>query len=210
MHCPQCGVQVGDTAKFCHQCGAKLGGATAADGDGGATPGNRFQAAAARATREVPEVEVWKGSYSPKAMVGLWLLAIVVSVIGVIVGALRTGYLGYILGGIALYWLWLGGLLVWRRWDVSYRLTNQRFFHKKGVLSRVIERIEVIDMDDVTCLQGPIERLMGIGTIKITSSDRTHPEIWLHGIENVQAVSQQFDDARRAERMRRGLHVEAL
>jgi len=40
-----------------------------------------------------------------------------------------------------------GLLLVYRRMGVHYRLTNLRFFHERGVLTRVTDRIEVIDMD---------------------------------------------------------------
>ena len=72
------------------------------------------------------------------------------------------------------------------------------------------DRIETIDMDDIAFVQGPVERVLGIGSIKVTSSDRTHPELHLIGIENVQHVAEMIDNARRAERLRRGIHIESI
>jgi hypothetical protein len=89
-------------------------------------------------------------------------------------------------------------------------LTNQRFIHESGILRRVSDRIEVLDMDDITFEQGIIERLVGVGTIRVMSSDRTHPELQMYGIDNVREVSGLFDDTRRAERRRRGLHIENI
>jgi hypothetical protein len=52
--------------------------------------------------------------------------------------------------------------------------------------------------------------MVGVGTIHILSHDRSDPELWLPGIENVQEVASLFDNARLAERRRRGLHVEQI
>jgi len=48
-----------------------------------------------------------------------------------------------------------------------------------------------------------------VGTIRIISSDRSHPELLLPGIAEVQAVAEKFDFARRSER-RRSLHLEQI
>jgi hypothetical protein len=52
--------------------------------------------------------------------------------------------------------------------------------------------------------------VLGVGTIRITSSDRTHPQLVLRGIESVREVSGLIDSARRKERVRRGLHIESV
>ncbi|NLX98142.1 MAG: PH domain-containing protein, partial [Rhodopirellula sp.] len=109
-----------------------------------------------------------------------------------------------------LPWLYHAALLCYRRMSVRYLLTTQKFVHERGILRRKTDRIESIDMDDISFEQGPLERLVGVGTIRITSSDRSHPELLLPGIENARRVSEQFDDARRAERRRRGLHIEHI
>jgi membrane protein YdbS with pleckstrin-like domain len=146
-------------------------------------------------------------------MIGLWIVGGVVTlaalVAGVVWGFGKTGW-WVILAAILLLWLWLLVTYLQRRLGVRYRLTSQRFFHESGILRHVIDRVEVIDIDDVTCTQGPIERLLGIGTMRLSSSDRTHPELVIHGIEDVNRISGMVDDARRRERVRRGLHIEQV
>ena len=68
----------------------------------------------------------------------------------------------------------------------------------------------MIDIDDVTYYQGLVERMLNVGSIKLESSDRTHPELWLRGIDNVGEVADLFDDLRRKERRRRGVHIESI
>ena len=110
----------------------------------------------------------------------------------------------------ALLWGWFAILLAYRKLTVKYQLTTQRFIHEAGLLKRVTDRIEVIDIDDVTFEQRILERMVGVGTIKLVSSDRTHPVLLMRGIENVKQVASQIDDLRRKERRRRGLHIEAI
>ena len=107
-------------------------------------------------------------------------------------------------------WLYYFAVLCYRRMSVRYVLTTQRFIHERGILRRVTDRIEVLDMDDITFEQGLLERLMGVGTIRILSTIRPIRELELPGIENVKQVATLFDDARLAERRRRGLHVEQI
>jgi uncharacterized membrane protein YdbT with pleckstrin-like domain len=115
-----------------------------------------------------------------------------------------------LLGGVLIVWLVeLCALAYWRISD-SYVLTAQRLVHESGILSRTTDRIELLDIDDVTVKQGLIERFLGVGTIHILSSDRTSPKLDLIGIENAKETAAIFDDARLAERRRRGLHIEQI
>ena len=93
--------------------------------------------------------------------------------------------------------------------SVHYLLTTQRFIHESGVLRRLNNRIEVLNIDDITFEQGPFERLTGVGTIRILSHDRSDPDLVLRGIEHVSEVARLLDDARGGRR-RRGLHVEQI
>src|SRR4029079_232122 len=102
---------------------------------------------------------------------------------------------------------WLALSLFYRRLTVRYRLTAYRFFHDTGLLARTGNRIQVISIDDVTVEQGPVDRLLGIGTIVLHSKDMTNPQLRLCGIENVRHVADLIDGARRAERNRRGLYT---
>jgi membrane protein YdbS with pleckstrin-like domain len=217
MHCTKCGGEAPAEAQFCPHCGARIGGED--DGwDAGpadqAAPLRRSKAALGRSEGDTPpEEDLWNGTYSAKAMLGSMLAAIVLTVGGLLVVLLfaRTG-VGWKMLGLGLLVLW-GGLalvLAYRRLSVRYRLTSYRLFHESGLLSRMTDRLEVIDIDDVRVHQGPIERVLGVGTVTIVSSDRTHPDLHLPGIDEVRAVADLIDNTRRAERERRGLYLESV
>ncbi len=159
------------------------------------------------------EEEIWRGGYSGHAMWGHWLLAGVVTVL-LVVGTIMLRGIPIVwivaAGFLALLWLALVFLLLYRKLSVGYRLTNQRFMHRAGLLKRVMDRIEVIDIDDITFEQGLIERFSGVGTIVITSSDRTHPTLRIPGIARVEQVADAIDATVRKERAARSIQVEAI
>ena len=183
---------------------------------GQASAADRFrQAAQSRQGDDVEaETAVWQGGFSSKAMFGNWLLAGVVTVVLLIV-VLIVGTGNPVLWGVwavisVLLWGGFACQLAYRKLTCKYQLTTQRFIHETGLLKRVTDRIEVIDIDDVSVEQRLIERMVGVGTIKLVSSDRSHPVLMMRGIENVKDVAAKIDDLRRKERRRRGLHIESI
>jgi uncharacterized membrane protein YdbT with pleckstrin-like domain len=90
---------------------------------------------------------------------------------------------------------------------LHYELTTQRFIHQEGVLLRRTDRLEVIDIEDISYSQGIVERMLGIGSIRISGRDQSHPELNLRGIDKVPEVAGLIDDVRREERRRRSLHT---
>jgi membrane protein YdbS with pleckstrin-like domain len=211
MHCSQCGTEVAEQAVFCQQCGARLGPPAAADAPRDAP---NFPASEPKADGPTPpEKTLWEGSFSPKSLVDVALICGLITVTALFVGAFAVAAppAWLIVGAvIAATWLYPLTTIVYQRLNLHYRLTNQRFFHERGILRRVTDRIEVIDMDDVSFAQGLIERFVGTGTITITSSDRTHPKLVLKGIDEVAKVAGLIDEARRAERLRRGVFIESV
>jgi len=179
------------------------------------TAANRFrqEIASRRADLDDAPLEesVWSGGYSPKAMIGTWLLMGAVS-IALLILPLVVAQLAIPVALLLILLIWVfGGLrYMWRRLSVHYQLTNQRFIHQSGVLTRKTDRIEVIDIDDVSFTQGPVQRMFGVGTIQLTGSDRTHPTLSMIGIAEVSKVAGLIDDIRRTERRRRSLHIESI
>jgi membrane protein YdbS with pleckstrin-like domain len=221
MKCSICGAAVSADAAYCSKCGAKVTATDDFDEDEpvvaaskrAPTPAGLQERGQTRGRSQPAETELWSGTYSRKAMVGPAIGCTIVSVITVcLVAAFANSGTGWSALGIGLLLLWagLGLTLLYRRLTVRYRLTTFRFFHDTGLFSRTGNRIEVIDVDDVTVHQGLIERLFGVGTIRIASSDRTDPELRLPGIDDVRRVADMIDSARRAERHRRGLHIESI
>lgn len=157
------------------------------------------------------EKMLWEGGYSAKAMTGTWLGVMIVSIALVAVSTIyQSPPLPIALGLVAAIWLLVGCVYAYRRLGYHYELTTQRFIHQGGVLSRQTDRIEVIDIDDVSFFQGPVQRILGIGTIDITGSDRTHPHLMMKGIADVKTVAGLIDDTRRKERKRRSLHIQSM
>ncbi len=216
MTCPHCGEPIPRPSHFCQHCGGKL-----APNENQAkmqaddiTPWEKLRSAGNRGADDtVSEVELWHGSYSKLAMIGAWLGAGVLSLVSLGLGLFGgiTGELWLMLIAVnALLWAGLAIRYFYLRFSRHYTLSNQRFTHLRGLLWRQTDRIEVIDIDDVSFTQGPVERMLGIGTVRISSSDQSHPEFALPGIENAQMVAGLIDDARRQERRRRGLYIESV
>lgn len=239
MQCPKCGAEVATQSVYCHKCGERIDlpdeqsqpdGLAAAQGvsedrpsDAGSspapapsapTPAQRFlETAATRQGREdEPEEGLWQGGYSSKAMIGAWTLSGLITVALVVLAfwTWKSWFTWTTVAVVALLWVYQLCVMKYRQWNVRYRLTSQRFIHETGILRRVTDRIEVIDMDDITFEQKLLERFVSVGTIRISSSDRTHPELLLRGINHVKEVAEKLDDIRRSERRRRGLHIEAI
>ena len=227
MTCPSCKTEVDENAKFCPECGARMDSdhaqqATAeADADfpvpGGnndhnnPSPRDRLQNAAGNRQEDVEdEDDVWNGSYSPKAMVGWWIAAGVITVVVLFFSLFYFGYVGWTFLALVVGWAVLAGRYLYRRFGVHYYVTTQRFLHETGIFWRRTDRIELIDIADVTFHQGPVQRMFNVGTIQIISNDKTDPNMTLPGIDNVRHVADMIDDLRRKERRRRGLlHIES-
>ena len=211
MKCSVCDTDVIAGAVFCPKCGKKLepdsGHAPAAADPAAGT--DKFKAAIAPKDDSThdQEHELWQGSYSWKAMLGSWLLAVLATVVLIVVSVFIQPSIVATIPLIFVIWIGLLLYLFYRRLSIHYTLTTQRLVHKKGILVRTTDRIEVIDMEDVTVSQGIVQRMLGVGTIKITSQDRTHPEIWLVGIDEVQRIALLIDDVRGKVRRRRGVQM---
>lgn len=213
MQCPECQADCLPDAVFCQQCGYRLQpeeepaeGAAPAQAER-PKPADPFHGRTGAAPDEDDqEDEIWKGSFSKKGMIGQWILAGVGTIVALIVAAMTSTWLP-ILGGIVLVWALLIAWYGYKRLSVHYTLTTQRLIHESGILWRTIDRIELIDIDDVTFKQGPVERVFKVGTIVVISGDKTSPELKLPGIDQVRKVADEIDDARRKERRRRGLHM---
>jgi membrane protein YdbS with pleckstrin-like domain len=218
MNCTQCGAEAIAEGRYCHQCGADLASGKPTENVASEpTPKQRFAAPLKprgdNDDDDDAEDVLWQGQYSKLAMIGAWIGASLFS-IGMIVLAVMMSFGGtawlVTIGVIAVAWVGLLARLLYRQLSIHYYLTNQRFIHESGLLWREIDRIEAIDIDDVTFHQGPIERMFGVGTVRLLSSDESTPEFHLIGIEGVRNVATMIDEVRRQERRKRGLHIEAV
>jgi len=233
MRCSACGTEVTEQAVYCHKCGERLDPArdqsiSAEPGKAATTTGPRDVdppvskagptatdqgKAAVAPIADEPEKELWRGGYCPRAMIGGWLGAgsctILLLFLAIWIGFGKTLWIAAVVL-ILVSWLYVLVMLAYRHTTVRYVVTTQRFISERGLLRRITDRIEMIEIDDITFSQGVLERFVGVGTIVLLSSDRSHPQLTMRGIENVKEVADIIDDARRSERRRRGLHIEQI
>ena len=214
MQCGSCGADAPDEAVYCQKCGNRLhfDGESPTQENSPVSPADKLRNSAGKPLdqSDANEIELWQGGYSGKDMVGSWVIAGIVSVLLIAGSIVFPAAMIFLLPLAGLVWIYFGCLMAYRKLAVHYELTSQRFIHKFGILRQVTDRIEVIDIDDVTVEQGIIQRVLGVGNIRVASSDRTHPELQLRGIDDVKRVADVIDDTRRKERRSRGLHIEAI
>jgi PH (Pleckstrin Homology) domain-containing protein len=160
-----------------------------------------------------------EGGYSGKAMRGHFILAWAVTVLFLGFGIwlsftnrMPGDFWTKIIWGLlalmpAAFWCWLGCAYIYRVWTIKYRLVTYRFYHEEGIFRRVKDVIEVIDIDDIKLERTLWDRIVngGVGTVIIGSSDASHPELKLRGLEEPERVFESIDEVRRKQRVERGL-----
>lgn len=91
--------------------------------------------------------------------------------------------------------------VIWIALKVNrYKVTNERVILTSGIVSRKVEEVELFRIKDVTVSQGIIDRLMGVGSVKIESVDESTPILKIKGIENPVEVKEQLRKLYRASR----------
>src|SRR5437588_11177944 len=131
MLCPTCNADVPADAAFCPKCGQRLATAAAQVATGGAagltpsggTAGLPSSAAAAlppsaaerlrpgqHAIPHEEEKELWKGSYSPKAIYGGWVFAAAATLAGIVLAVLVPNPAAWIAVLVAIPLIWIAVL----------------------------------------------------------------------------------------------------
>ncbi len=90
-----------------------------------------------------------------------------------------------------------------------YRLTSQRLFIRRGILSQTVDQTELIRVDDVRIHKTFLDRMLGLGSVAIVSTDATDRDILVEGIKEPEKVAEAVRSSTRALR-RKSLFVETL
>jgi membrane protein YdbS with pleckstrin-like domain len=86
-----------------------------------------------------------------------------------------------------------------------YRITNYRIDYERGVLSKNIDTLELWHVEDIQFHQSLLDRILGIGMIRIMSRDETTPELLLAGIPNPRPVFESLKQRIIAVKRQRGV-----
>lgn len=219
MNCPKCNVAIDDDSRFCKHCGAAIAFRTAS----AAAPQSDPLSKAAESAEDgnarsgvyrdpSMEQDIWQGRPSFKAHFGLWAAWVVVGVAllwltfryTMEASKLRTAaWLLVLAAGVAL--LSREALIVFGN---RYRLTTQRLFWHRGVLTRTTEQLELVRVDDVRLRQGVVDRIVDTGCIEIISTDATDQRLALDGVAGPVAVTEHLRRCVRSARTKGALFVE--
>jgi membrane protein YdbS with pleckstrin-like domain len=198
ISCPECGKQVSSQAATCPSCGIALGTSASAVG------GPRLGAPAAAPS--LVEQTLWEANPSGLLLlgqaVGVALVVLVLVVLAAFVFPVLSdvgrstwfdaskawSVLAVVLGAYVLLRGIRIALHAARLRSTRYRLTNQRLVVETGLVTRTLLEVDLRSVDDLVFRQGLMERLLGIGTISVVSSDHNAPRLGLLGVKDPRAI----------------------
>jgi len=229
VYCPKCGEKLEQAAEGAPaatsppQPAAEDGGQSGSQQPAGEaaqqTASERIMERAreggAQTAGDAPAAGWSKGGYSPKALNFRFLATcLVTAALLAVVVWLWWGesgwwkWAGYAsIATIAALWIWYLCVRIYRVGTIKYELTAHQFYHEEGIFRRVRDVIEVIDIDDLKLERTLWDRVIngGVGTVVVQSADPSDPQLRLVGLANPDEVFQALDNARRKERVARGL-----
>jgi membrane protein YdbS with pleckstrin-like domain len=123
------------------------------------------------------EETLWRGNRSQITNVGKYLLSL-----------LLLG--GFVVGGFFFPPVWIGCALpiIWFAWTwiatkaESFELTTERLRLKKGVLNQVFDEVELYRVKDVSHSRSALQRMFGLGTIALLTSDRGQENVLIDSV----------------------------
>lgn len=81
-----------------------------------------------------------------------------------------------------------------------YTLTNQRLRLERGIIAKDVEELELYRVIDTASEQSVIQRLLGVGTVVVVSSDQRSPQFvmpWVHNPRDLREQIRQLGEVRR-------------
>jgi membrane protein YdbS with pleckstrin-like domain len=173
--CLFCAEQIQDAAVKCRFCGSML--------DGSAPPRPGAPAAMQPHGATLPAVVIYEGYPSWKAWFWSYVLAGVLSI--VLVG---------------LVWMLILNV---RRKSRRYKISQRTIDYEVGVFSRRVETLQLWRVKDLDFRQSLMERLLGIATIHVFTSDVTDPEIVIRGLPASREIFDRLKEATEMARQQR-------
>jgi membrane protein YdbS with pleckstrin-like domain len=172
---------------------------------------------------EIEEEDIWAGRTDYKHFAGriaLFILCSVFVIVGVFWwrGNVDEGADPKFTFGAALLWSLVGivvcALIFLMKVAMivlghRYRITTQRLFVERGILSQTIDQTELVRVDDVRVFKSVMDRIFHLGTVELLSTDATDTKMVIDGVKDAEKVAEHIRSAMHRLR-RRSLYVEHL
>jgi uncharacterized membrane protein YdbT with pleckstrin-like domain len=140
------------------------------------------------------ETTLYEGHPNWRSILAFYLQGVVLAVlVGVVVALIfSTGAgVGVALGIFAL--AVIVGLL--KRIGTSYRITDQRLYIRRGLLSRKEQHTRLERVQNVNTSQTAIQRLLRVGTVDFDTAGTDDSDFTFIGVANPRAIVAVVDDA---------------
>jgi len=158
------------------------------------------------ATAANNEVEVWSGTPSQLRHIGLYAAcgaAVLILLVAAV--SLRDRLPAWIPLLLALVPLFIAGQRFVQTRCERISLTNQRLILRRGVFSRSTDYVELYRIKDSHFIQPFAERMFGLGTITLRTTQDSAPHVVLSGMRSPEALWNQIRGLVEARRDAKGV-----
>ncbi|MBS0193809.1 MAG: PH domain-containing protein [Proteobacteria bacterium] len=160
----------------------------------------------ASAAATTNETEVWSGTPSQWRHLGLYTLCTLI-VLALLIASimLRTHVSPWIPLALIVIPVFIAGKRYVQTLCDHITLTDQRLILRRGVFNRVTDYVELYRVKDSHFTQPFVERLLGLGTIQLRTTQDSEPLVVLSGMRGPEALWNQLRGLVEARRIARGV-----
>ena len=141
------------------------------------------------------EETLWHGTPSWLLLLGKIIRAILVAIVLPLIYYFGHDFLApyakivWAVIAIAILWQIVEVFVAFVRIKTTiYKITTQRVVLERGITTKVVEDIDLRYIDDTQFNQSLIQRMLGIGSVTIISSDKVAPTYVLRGIPDPRGI----------------------
>jgi len=84
----------------------------------------------------------------------------------------------------------------------TYQLTNKKLNYNRGLFTSLQDEILLYRITDISLTRTLFQKMFGLGSLKVTSTDKSHSELILKNIKNSAKFREILSDAIEKDRLR--------